>query len=188
MIYMYIYMYICIHIYIYTYIHIYVCVCVRVCVRVGVYRVAHGIASPHAVRHVPQGHERLDASFVPGFGEWGFRLRVLHCRTNTAHIRQSRPDPGRGFQAKALALFQHVVPVEKHGWSRVGSTKPPLRNVPQGHDLLDSSFMPAFSEWDLSSSNPCRCHQHKYHRLSPRTLSSRLNSRSEELLVLGMPS
>jgi len=31
-----------------------------------------------------------------------------HCRGNSAYIRQSRPDSGRGFQAKALKPYEDV--------------------------------------------------------------------------------
>jgi len=32
-------------------------------------------------------------------------VRTIRCRVNTAHVRQSRPDSGLGFQVKVLKTF-----------------------------------------------------------------------------------
>jgi len=36
------------------------------------------------------------------------RVNNIRCRAKTAHIRQSRPDPGLVFQVKVLETFQGV--------------------------------------------------------------------------------
>jgi len=80
---LYIYIYICIYIYIYICIYI-------------------------VLRQLPPG-TRVPLSAVLLFFFITVKPRLegyaIRCRANTAHIRQSRPDAGLGFQVKPLTVF-----------------------------------------------------------------------------------